>query len=214
MKQEAMSKTDWLKARSLGISGTGASAIMGQNPYMSNVEYWERLTGRAKAPDISDKPVVKYGNDAEQHLIDLFQLDFPQYKVAHKDFDLRKHPEYDFIIGSIDGRLTDENGRNGILEIKTTNIMRQSQLEKWQDGIPNNYFWQVVHYLLVTGYDFVVLKAQLKRNIWSDMYLETRHYFFERSDVQDIIDDLLQKEIEFWELVKKDQRPALILPQI
>lgn len=209
-----MSREEWLKERGWGISGTGASAIMGENPYMSNVEYWERLTGRAKAPDISGKEVVQYGLQAESHLIDLFRLDFPEYEVQHTDYDLRRNKEYPFLIGSIDGQLTDKNGRHGILEIKTANIMRRSMKIKWEYGIPTNYFYQVIHYLLVTGYEFAVVKAQLKHIFKDDIWLETKHYTFERSSVQPIIDDLLKRELAFWEDVVNDRRPSLILPRI
>lgn len=210
-----MQRNDWQQRRRGFITGTGASAIMGCNPYMSNVEYWERLTGRKKAPDISGKEFVQYGLNAEPFLIELFRLDYPQYEVLHKDYDLRKHPEYDFLIGSIDGQLIEkETGKNGILEIKTAEVMSRAGMEKWIDGMPQNYFYQVIHYLLVTGYDFAVVKAQLKHVFKNDMWLETKHYEFTRQSVQQVIDDLLQKELEFWDSVINDKRPSLLLPRI
>lgn len=211
------SRIEWLEKRKSGITGTGASAIVGKNPYKSNIDYWEEKTGRRVEPDISDKDFVQYGQRAEEHLIDLFALDFPKYEVTHKDFDLRVHPEYPFLIGSLDGELTEkETGRKGILEIKTTNILQSRQYEKWNDMIPENYLYQTLHYLLVTGYDFVVLKAQLKRVYdGNDVRLDTRHYYFERKDVEVLLADLLEKELHFWnEYVLKDVRPPLILPEL
>lgn len=211
------SRIEWLEKRKSGITGTGASAIIGKNPYKSNIDYWEEKTGRRVEPDISDKDFVKYGQRAEEHLIALFALDFPQYEVTHKDFDLRVHPKYPFLIGSLDGELTEkETGRKGILEIKTTNILQSRQYEKWNDMIPENYLYQTLHYLLVTGYDFVVLKAQLKRVYdGNDVRLDTRHYYFERKDVEVLLADLLEKELHFWnEYVLKDVRPPLILPEL
>jgi putative phage-type endonuclease len=211
------SRIEWLEKRKSGITGTGASAIVGKNPYKSNIDYWEEKTGRRVEPDISDKDFVQYGQRAEEHLIALFALDFPQYEVKHKDFDLRVHPKYPFLIGSLDGELTEkETGRKGILEIKTTNILQSRQYEKWNDMIPENYLYQTLHYLLVTGYDFVVLKAQLKRVYdGNDVRLDTRHYYFERKDVEVLLADLLEKELHFWnEYVLKDVRPPLILPEL
>ena len=212
-----MSRIEWLEKRKSGITGTGASAIVGKNPYKSNVDYWEEKTGRRVEPDISDKDYVQYGQHAEEHLIALFALDFPQYEVIHKDFDLRVHPKYPFLIGSLDGELTEkETGRKGILEIKTTNILQSRQYEKWNDMIPENYLYQTLHYLLVTGYDFVVLKAQLKRVYeGNDVRLDTRHYYFERKDVEVLLADLLERELHFWnEYVLKDVRPPLLLPEL
>lgn len=211
-------KKDWLEARKHGISGTGASAILGLNPYITNAEYWELKTGRRKEPDISDKPFIKYGLAAENPLIELFALDFPEYEVMHKDWDLRTHKEKPFLIGSLDGELTERStGRKGILEIKTTNILQSMHREKWKDGLPDNYFYQTLHYMLVTSYDFCVLKAQLKRVYRDeqgrdDVKLDTRHYYYERDEVLDIMAELEAKETEFWHKnIVADVRPPLLL---
>ena len=215
---EFLTRKDWLEARQHGISGTGAASIMGLNPYITNAEYWELKTGRRQEDDISEKSFVKYGLAAESPLIELFKIDFPEYEVKHKDFDLRIHKEKSFLIGSLDGELTEKRtGRKGILEIKTTNILQSMQKEKWKDGLPNNYFYQTLHYLLVTGYDFVVLKAQLKR-IYKDeqgrddVRLDTKHYYYERDEVIEILKELEQKETEFWNnYILADIRPPLLL---
>ena len=39
-------RTAWLEARSYGIGGSDASAIMGMNPYKNNIELFEEKTGR------------------------------------------------------------------------------------------------------------------------------------------------------------------------
>ncbi|OPZ77048.1 MAG: YqaJ-like viral recombinase domain protein [Alphaproteobacteria bacterium ADurb.Bin438] len=210
-----MLRNEWLEKRKQGIGGSDAAAIMGLNPYMSNVDLWEYKTNRKVQEDISEKPFVKYGTKAEKPLIELFKLDYPEYKVTHKDFDMVTHPKHDFLIGSLDGRLIHkETGKKGILEIKTTNIMNGGQLEKWNDRIPDNYFCQVLHYLLVTGFDFAILRAQLKF-FGEPLKLETRHYFFEREEYIDDIGLLMSNEIEFWnDHVLTDKKPNLILPPI
>ena len=208
-----MNYQEWLAARSKGITGTAAAAIMGESPYMSNVDLWEVKTGKKPAPDV-DNELVKYGREAEKHLIALFELDYPQFEVKHQEYDLRIHPEHEWLIGSIDGELTDkETGQKGILEIKTASIMNTAQSQSWKDGIPNHYFWQVLHYLLVTGFDFVVLKAQLKYE-FSESRTVTTHYKFSRSDVQEQLDELLKKEKAFWKYVQDGKRPPLTLPSI
>lgn len=211
-----MNRTEWIKARKRRISGTFASAIIGQNPYMNNQDAFDIITGGKESEDISEKPFVKYGIKAEKPLVELFKLDFPEYKVKTKKYDLRIHPEYPFLVGSIDGELTDAEGKKGVLEIKTTNILQSMQQEKWENNsVPQNYFIQVLHYLIVTGFDFAVLKAQLK-TVWKDeIRLNIKHYFFKREEFQKDIDYLKEKEIYFWnENVLKNKRPGLILPQI
>ena len=146
----------WLKGRMNGIGGSDASAIVGMNPYKSNIELFEEKTGRRIELDISDKPYVIYGKKAEEPIRELFKLDYPEYQVEHHEFRILQSKAYPFMQASLDGELTDQDGRKGILEIKTTNILQSMQREKWKDRIPDNYYIQVLHYLLVTGYDFIV----------------------------------------------------------
>jgi putative phage-type endonuclease len=211
-------KEKWIEQRNKGIGGSDASAVLGQNPYMTNVELWEYKTGRKKPEDISNKDYVIYGQKAERPLIELFSLDYPQYEVIiPKPYSLYLHPKYPFIRGTIDAFFTNkETGEMGILEVKTTNILQAMHREKWDNKIPQNYYIQCLHYMLVTGYTFCILKAQLKTE-WTngDIRLNTRHYRINYEDVKADIELLKAKEIEFWtEYVEKDRRPDLILPEI
>lgn len=207
-------REDWLCNRRKGIGGSEISAVVGCNPYMDNVALWEIKTGRRKAEDISGKSYVQYGTQAEEHLRALFALDFPQYKVMYEENNSFSNDRYPFAQASLDGWMFDDEGRTGILEIKTTEILRSGQRDKWKDRIPMNYYCQVCFYMAVVEADFAVLKAQLKTDFDGDVRLETRHYHIERGEAQEDIDYLMQKGAEFWEYVKSDTRPPLILPEI
>lgn len=203
----------WLDARH-GIGGSDASAVMGLNPYKTNEELWMEKTGQLIPEDISDKDYVKYGHDAEPLLRELFALDFPEYKVEYYGDNMIRNEKYLWAHASLDGELVDSDGRRGILEIKTTNILQSMQLEKWKEQIPDNYYIQVLHYLLVTEYDFVELKAQLKSSWKGEIRLQTKHYHIERKDVAEDIKLLKKEEERFWQMVERKQKPALILPEI
>lgn len=207
-------RAEWLEARKNRIGGSDAACIVGMNPYRSNVELWEIKTGQVEAEDISDKPYVKYGSEAEQHLRELFKLDFPQYKVSYVEDNMWLNDKYPFAHASLDGWLEDEQGRKGILEIKTTNILQSMQKEKWKNRIPDNYYIQVLHYLMVTEFDFAILKAQLKYDYDGDIMLTTKHYKIERDEVQDDIEYLQKAEKDFYSAIKEKRRPSLVLPAI
>lgn len=211
-----MNRQEWLQERKKGIGGSDASAIVGMNPYKTNVQLWEEKTGRKEPEDISQKEYVKYGVDSEFHLRELFKLDYPQYAVDYNEFKLHKNPQYPFIFSTLDGELLDrETGQRGVLEIKTTNILQSMQKEKWTDRIPDNYYIQCLHQLLSTGWDFVILKAHLKTEWGGEVRIQTRHYTIKRTEVLEDIEYLKEKEIEFWtEYVQKDRKPNLILPSI
>ncbi len=204
----------WLKTRNYGIGGSDASAILGMNPYKTNIELFEEKTGRRVAEDISDNPYVKYGTMAEPLIRQLFALDYPEYEVSNHEYRILRSNQYPYMQASLDGELMDKDGRKGVLEIKTTNILQSMQYEKWKDRIPDNYYIQVLHYLLVTGYQFAVLRAHLI-SIWgNDKRTTVKHYFIERSEVEDDLKMLLQEEQRFWEYVESGRKPPLVLPEI
>ena len=208
------SREEWLVNRRKGLGGSDCSAVIGFNPYKSNVDLWREKTGRTEQEDISDKPYVKYGTQAERYLRELFKLDYPQYKVDYVENNSFYNPKYPFARASLDGWLTDGSGRKGILEIKTTEILSAGQRAKWKDRIPDNYFCQVLFYMAVIEADFAVLKAQIKTVIDGDVRLETKHYKIERSDVQEDIDYLMTACKDFWQYVKDDKEPPLVLPSL
>lgn len=216
LKMKTLSgREEWLETRSHYIGGSDASAVIGLNPYKTNLELWQEKTGLVQPEDISGKPYVQYGTQAEMHLRGLFRLDFPEYQVEYIENNLWLNDKFPFAHASLDGWLTDQDGRKGILEIKTTNILQSMQKEKWDHKIPDNYYVQILHYLMVTEFEFAVLKAQLKYEFQGgEIMLQTKHYKIERSEVQEDIAYLMQKEADFWKCVKSKRKPALLLPEI
>ena len=206
-------RDEWLKNRTR-IGGSDAAAIVGMNPYMSNVELWEIKTGITTQRDISEEPYVKYGTEAEQHLRELFKLDFPEYEMHYAENNMWTNDKYPFSHASLDGWLIDQDGRMGIWECKTTNILKSMQKEKWRERIPDNYYIQLLHYFMVTEFEFAILKAQLKSEFNGDVYIQTKHYKIERAEVEDDIKYLAKEEAKFWDQVQKKTRPALLLPEI
>lgn len=208
------SESEWLGGRMGGIGGSDASAVIGMNPYKTNIDLFEEKTGKRIPKDISEKEYVVYGKSAEGYIRGLFRLDYPEYRVEHHEFRILQSTAYPFMQASLDGELMDADGRKGVLEIKTSNILQPMQFEKWKGRIPDNYYIQVLHYLLVTGYQFVVLRTHLVSSWGKDKRTSVRHYFIERSEVQEDLKLLLKEEIKFWKYVESGRRPPLILPEI
>ena len=101
----------------------------------------EEKTGRRIPEDISDNPCVVYGKLAEAPIRELFKLDYPEYQVEHHEFRILQSIRYPFMQASLDGELTDPDGRRGILEIKTTNILQSMQREKWNGKDPGQLLY-------------------------------------------------------------------------
>ena len=129
------SREEWLEHRLNGIGGSEISAIIGCNPYMTNVDLWKYKTGQLEHEDISDKSYVKYGINAEPLLRELFKLDYPEYEVFYEENNSFKNDKYPFALASLDGWLVErETGRKGVWECKTTNILQSMQKLNYIDA--------------------------------------------------------------------------------
>lgn len=212
----------WHEERRKGIGGSEAAAIIGLSPWCSNVDLWKRKTGRVTAPDISDNEAVKYGHDAEPLIRGLFALNYAhKYDVEYRGkYDMVRHPKHTFIFSTLDGRITEKaTGRRGIFEAKSTTILRSMQKEKWwkngEPCIPDNYYCQVLWQLIASGFDFAVLYAMLRYDYGEEIRCEFRPYTIERSEVEEDLEFLETKGVEFWkDYVMGDRQPPLILPEI
>lgn len=213
-------REEWLKLRQIqGIGGSEAGCVLGVNKYKSNVQLWEEKTGRCIPEDISDKPAVRFGKFAEGPLRELFKQDYPQYKVDYHEFYMYCNEVCPFIFATLDGELTDEKGRRGILEIKTTTIQNPNQWDDWETAdhepkLPESYYTQLLHQLAATGWDFAVLKVYIRYYRDGVLRAAIRHYFIEREEVKDDIAFLISEEQRFMECVRQDKRPPQILPEI
>ena len=206
------SREEWLNKRTSFVGGSEAAALVGKNPYMSNIDLWQIKTGQQAKENIDDKEYVIYGRNAEEHLRALFALDYPQYEVKYVDNNMWLNDRYPFAHASLDGWLIEkETGRKGILEIKTTNILQSMQKEKWDHRIPDNYYCQCLWYMGVTEFDFAILKAQLKYDYAGDVFLTTKHYHMDRAEVQEDIDYLMQRGESFAEYVRARKEPPLVI---
>lgn len=211
----ASSHEGWLENRKDGLGGSDSSAILGISPFKSNIDLWLEKTGQKEPDDISNDEKVKYGHEAEEPLRTLFMLDHPEYNLFHNEYMILQNTTYPFLQASLDGELTEiATGRKGIYEGKTTEIMNKQMLYEWKNGIPNHYYTQCLHYLIVTGYEFVWLRAELKF-AWDKNKKEIRDYYFTREEAINDMKYLFKNELKFWnENILKGVRPGLILPEI
>lgn len=208
-------RDEWLKNRVKGIGGSEIAAVIGLNPWCSNVELWEYKTGRAERPAVSNEEAVRYGRNAEGLIRTLYALDHENYSVYHAEFNSWSNDAYPWALASLDGWIHDDKGRLGVLEIKTSEIQRAADWEKWDAHIPQQYYCQCLFYMAVISADFADLRAHIRYTTADGEKRATiRDYHIERADVEDDIAYLMTEGAKFWEKVEKDERPAAILPDI
>lgn len=203
----------WLKNRKQYIGGSDVACILGYNPWKNNVQLYREKKGLAEPDDLSDNPLVQYGTQAEEHIRALFQLDHPTLKVEYIPNNSWRNTDYPFAACSLDGWITDSNGRKGILEIKTATITSAQQANKWKDEhIPDNYYCQILFYLGVTNWDFVMLRANLKyEKPDRPLYIATKEYCIVRSEVEEDIATVMEAASQFAEQLKKGEEPPVRL---
>lgn len=111
------------------------------------------------------------------------------------------------VLGSWEGKISVI--KHGILEIKTATPNGKAGWAKWADGaMPQNYYIQILHQLLATGYDFAYLFAALY-SMNGDITL--REYEIQRADVESDLKWLLDKETEFWRHCEDGTLPSMPL---
>ena len=208
-------REEWLESRRQGIGGSDAGCIVGANPWKSARQLWKEKTGADKPDDISDKPAVKFGKEAEQHLRALFLLTYPQYTCEYHEFRMYANDRLPFIFATLDGELTDQDGRRGILEIKTTTIQQAKQWFEWDDCIPQHYYIQILHQLLACDWaEYVELFAHIRYQKGEEVRAAMRKFRIERQDVEQDLQILEEREIQFYKQWQDGTEPPYTLPEI
>lgn len=195
-----------------GIGGSECGSVIGVNPYCSNVQLYRYKTGIEIPKDISDNPAVKFGKVAEEHIRELFILDYPEYAVEYHAYWVYRNDALPWQFATLDGEITDdESSQHGILEIKTTTIQNKSQWDEWENGIPQRYYAQILHQLSATGWDFAILRGYIRYYKGGEFCAAVRDYRIERKDVEEDIAYLCEQEKRFMECVKNRKPPAAII---
>lgn len=204
---EYCSKEAWKASRINGIGGSDAAAAIGRSKWMTMYDLWQIKMGLKEQEDISEKPAVKYGTEAEEPLRQLFCLDHAgEYEVQYKPNTTLVNVEYPFMTYSPDGLMINlETGEKGIYEGKTTTLHRKEDWREWTDQIPDNYYIQVLHGLNVTGYDFAIVHAQIK---WLDTAYR-KEYLIKRTEHIESLEFEFEEVKKFHELVESGTPPQI-----
>lgn len=200
----------WHQLRGKGIGGSDAGIVMNVSQYRTPYELWEEKSGKAKREFITNEAIEK-GNKLEPIMFNLFKtLYSSKYEVIDtKDISLSSK-QFPFLRANLDGALINkQTGQKGVLEIKSSTIQNASMLKKWRkDDLPIVYYFQVLHYLYVTGFDFAIVYAILDIP-WSNQQ-ETRVVELNKADLEADIELLVKTERWFWNKVVTKTPPPFL----
>jgi len=208
---------EWLAQRLNLLTASDASNYMDMNPYDPNgkLSLWEEKVGLKKRPDISEKPAVKFGKTAEEHLRAIFMLKHPEFELQYDQFGLYVSDEHPFMASTLDGLLLNKaNATHEILEVKTGKVHDAKALNDWQSGdLPINYYCQILHQSACLPWAIGVWVIGLISVEWDDTqsYLFIHHF-----DVRDegFVRDkrkVIVKAEEMDKMIKTRRRPTIIV---
>jgi putative phage-type endonuclease len=185
---------EWLALRKQGIGGSDASAVLGVNPYKSQIEVYLDKIGETEP--IPDNPFMFWGRKLEPLIREEFQ--------QQTGFDVHEIPallqsdKFPFMIGSVDGIGTTHQGRPFVLECKTAN---GKQATVWKDGqVPIHYVLQLAHYLSITGYTLGFFAVLIGGNDFRIIPVERD---------RDVEAMMVEGEREFWRKVEARELPQI-----
>lgn len=200
----------WHELRGKGIGGSDAGIVMNVSNYKTPYQLWEEKTGKVDRPFITNEAIEK-GNALEPLMFELFKVYYSkEYEVIDTKNISLSSKQFPFMRANLDGALIERStGKKGILEIKSTTIQNAAMFRQWNnDNLPILYFFQCLHYMYTTGFDFVVVYAILDIP-WANRQ-ETRVIKMYREDLEADIKYLIKTELWFWDKVKTNTPPPFL----
>lgn len=196
----------WLNARQKTLGASEVAAVL-ELGFKTSLSLWLEKTGQVQKKDVEDLEKIHYGIEAEQHLRELFTLQFAKkFNVKYYPYRLYINKEYPYLTATLDGELEDLSTKeHGIWECKTVWISNKKALDDWTNNtIPQKYYIQILEQLNVTDFDFVYLTAQL---IFPDDSSEIRHFRVEKKEVLEDMNYILQEAIKYHEFIINKKIP-------
>ena len=155
---------DWHKLREKRIGGSDVGAILGVNKHKSIIDVY---IDKTEGSSFVGNDATHWGHMLEGPVIKEFasrHSEFVVYQAPYSVID-------DFLIANLDGVLKNkETGEYGVLEIKTTNAYNYKDWDG--DIVPQYYYAQVQHYLMLTGYKFAYIAVLIGGNKYKDFKIE------------------------------------------
>jgi putative phage-type endonuclease len=191
---DGMPEEEWLRWRRKGIGGSDASVILGDSPWRTIVDLYNDKAGISPVIVEEDNAFAKdYGHTVEPLIAKWFGI--KTGLEVYKDSNMYQHPLFPFMLADLDYRIRTPDGKEGILEIKSTSFRNSRE---WADGqIPVFYEEQGRHYMSVMNLDFIYYcclwgnnfdsdsaMARLDRDLgWEEMLIQSEGAFWKQ--VQD-----------------------------
>lgn len=194
---------EWLEWRRNGIGASDAPIIMGVSKFKTANELWNEKTSNEVKKN-EDSFITEKGHKLEKIARQKYELQtFMDWKP-----ELAEHRDYPFLRASLDGLNAKYNafweckymGKESYEKLKNTEL-------KPRDRIPKQYYPQLMHQVLVTGFTEIHFTGIIDHQVNKDLKKgETEQftlvYNIDADDITYIEKDLLPTLLSFWDAVK------------
>jgi putative phage-type endonuclease len=185
---------EWLDARFTGITSSDAGCIMGEGR-ISALELWMYKTGRLPKEDLDNIEYIHWGKVLEPVIIGEYSSQRYSGRETKRDGRLIKSKQVPYLLATLDAETVHHN--LGVIPLECKNVSGFME-DGWVDGLPRQYFWQLMHQMLVHGSSGGSIAALMGGNklVWTD----------EMGD-QETFDKMLEAYEDFWRCVRDDTAP-------
>jgi len=185
---------EWLKFKKGGIGGSEAPVILGVSQYAGPLDLWSEKRGLVEGKEQTEQ--MAWGKRLQAVIIQGYQEETGR-AVFDQGIHTFVNKKHDFIRYSADGLILAPgiSEKDWIFEAKSTGYITAKELE---EEFPLDWEVQIQHGLFTLGLPKASLAVLVKGNQlrWKDV---------DRNDL--FIEQMLDKEMEFWEMVKSGNPP-------
>lgn len=180
-----MTESEWLAARSTGIGGSDCAAVCGVSRYKTPLQvYLDKVSPPSEPREPNE--AMYWGTVLEPVVASEYER--RTGNTIERNPRFLRHPVYPFMVASLDGIVTDPALGLGGFEGKTGGLR---SIKDWEvEGeVPDDYYFQVQHYMAVTDFAFFDVAA----------LIGGQRFFYKRI-VRDaaLIDRITERESAFW----------------
>lgn len=165
-----MNRDEFLARRMSGIGGSDAAAILGLNPWKTEVEVYLDKRGLGQP---AEGLRLRFGDFAEQFVATEYTRETG--RRVQRFHGLLRHPEHDFAIGNVDRLVIPDGAKvaahrgqirtDRLLECKTSGAhMADTWGPAGTDQIPQHYLVQVAWYQALSGCKYADLAVLIGNN--------------------------------------------------
>jgi len=189
----------WLAERREGIGGSDVAAVLGLSPWKSALALWAEKCGPVDQPNLDEIEYIEWGKILEEPIARRYVRETGRTLIDHGRFNIQFTPLHPCMHCTIDREIMPADGLMsgpGDLSIKNAG---EFKLKDWEEEPPLPYQVQLQHELCVTGMQWGSFAVLIGGNKFRWMDVPRNDKF---------IRYLIEKEEEFWDLVRRGDPPA------